>query len=104
MLGYNAKGNPYGAIKELIGLANKSEGKILAVDLPSGLDPDTGKIYDPFIKADYTLTLSYPKKGLLKARKYTGKIYLSYLTIPKELSRKLKFKVYDFSQDLFVRL
>ena len=104
LLGYNAKGNPYGAIKELIELANKSKRKILAVDLPSGLDPDTGKVYSPCIKADYTLTLSYPKKGLLKAKKYAGKIYLSYLTIPKELNRKLKIKVYDFSQDLFVHL
>jgi len=104
LLGYNAQGDPYGTIKELIKLANKSKGKVLAVDLPSGLDPDTGKIYDPCIKADFTLTLSYPKKGLLKAKKYTGETYLSYLTIPKELSRKLKFKIRDFSQDLFVRL
>lgn len=104
LLGYNAKGDPYGTIKELIKLANKSKGKILSVDLPSGLDPDTGKVYEPCIKADFTLTLSYPKKGLLKARKYTGELYISYLTIPKELSRKLKFKVHDFSQDLFVRL
>jgi len=106
LLGYNAKGNPYGTIKELIKLANKSKGKILSVDLPSGLDPDTGKIYSPCIKANFTLMLSYPKKGLMgkKAKKYTGKLFISYLTIPKELSRKLKFKIRDFSQDLFAYL
>jgi len=106
LLGYNAKGNPYGTIKELIKLANKSKGKILSVDLPSGLDPDTGKIYCPCIKANFTLMLSYPKKGLMgkNARKYTGKLFISYLTIPRELSRKLKFKIRDFSQDLFAYL
>ena len=106
LLGYNAKGNPYGSIKGLIKLANKSKGKILSLDLPSGLDPDTGKIYNPCIKANFTLTLSYPNKGLLnkKARKYTGKLYLSYLTIPKELNMKLKFKAHDFSQGLFAPL
>jgi len=104
LLGYNAIGNPYGAIKELIKLANMSKGKILAVDLPSGLNPDTGKVNEPCIKADFTLMLSYPKKGLLKARRFTGKLYISYLTIPKDLNKKLKFKIHDFSQDLFVRL
>jgi len=104
LLGYNAKGNPYGAIKELIEMANKSKGKILSLDLPSGLNPDTGKIYNPCIKANYTLTLAYLKKGLMakKAKKCVGKLYLSYLTIPKDLSKKLKINLDpDFSQYLF---
>ena len=104
LLGYNSKGNPYGAIKDLIEIANNSKKKILSLDIPSGLDPDTGKTYNPCIKANYTLTLAYPKKGLLakKSKKYTGKLYLSYLTIPRELSRKLKLKInQDFSQYLF---
>ena len=73
--------------------------------MPSGLDPDTGKINESCIKADYTLTLAYPKKGLIKAKKCTGKLFLSYLTVPKDLSRILKIKInQDFSQYLFVYL
>jgi len=102
LLGYNSKGNPYGTIKDLIEIANNSKKKILSLDIPSGLDPDTGKIYNPCIKANYTLTLAYQKKGLLNNKKYVGKLYLSYLTIPRELSRKLKLKLtHDFSQYLF---
>jgi len=107
LLGYNAKGNPYGAIKELIELANKSKNKILSLELPSGLDPDTGKIYEPCLKAEYTLTLAYPKKGFMnkKTKKYVGKLYISYLTIPKDLNRKLKIRVdQDFSQYPFAYL
>jgi len=107
LLGYNAKGNPYGTIKDLIEIANKSKNKILSLDLPSGLNPDTGMVYKSCIKANYTLTLAYPKKGLLgnKSGKYTGKIFLSYLTIPKDLSNRLKLKInFDFSRVLFVRL
>ena len=107
MLGYNAKGDPYGAIKDLIEISNNSKKKVLSLDIPSGLDPDSGRIYNPCIKANYTLTLAYPKKGLLnkKARKYTGKLYLSYLTIPKDLSKKLKINLdHDFSQYLFAYL
>jgi hydroxyethylthiazole kinase-like uncharacterized protein yjeF len=107
LLGYNVKGNPYGTIKTLIELANKSKGKILSVDLPSGLDPDSGKAYNPCIKANYTLTLSYPKKGLLtkKGRKYSGKLYLSYLSIPRDLGKKMKINFErDYSQYLFAYL
>lgn len=107
LLGYNARGNPYGNVKELIILANKSRGKILSLDIPSGLHPDIGSTYMPCIKANYTLTLAYPKKGLLSknARDYVGRLYLSYLTIPNNLPRKIAIKInYDFSKNIFVGL
>jgi len=107
LLGYNSKGDPYGNIKELIDLANISENKILSLDLPSGLNPDSGKNYNPCIKADFTLTLAYPKKGLLfkNSKKYTGKLLISYLTLPKILSRKMKLELtYDYSRCLFAYL
>jgi len=107
LLGYNSRGDPYDQVKELIKLANKSKNKILSLDIPSGLDPDFGKVYNPCIKAKYTLTLAYPKKGLMfkNAKKYTGKLYLSYLTIPKDLYKKFNIKItHDYSRCLFAYL
>lgn len=62
---------PYASIIELM---NKSGRPILAVDVPSGLDADTGKVLGIAVKAKKTVTFVASKKGFVKARKYCGKI------------------------------
>jgi ADP-dependent NAD(P)H-hydrate dehydratase / NAD(P)H-hydrate epimerase len=47
---------------------------ILAVDVPSGLNADTGAIEGAAIKAALTLTLGAPKRGLLEAPAFTGRL------------------------------
>lgn len=47
---------------------------ILAVDVPSGLDADTGEVKGAAIKAALTLTLGAPKRGLLEAPTFTGRL------------------------------
>lgn len=42
--------------------------RIVAVDLPSGVDPDDGEIYPGAVHADLTLMIGAPKKGLLLAK------------------------------------
>ena len=47
-------------------IINKALGKVVAVDIPSGYDSDTGKLLgDAGIKADLTITFAYMKKGLV---------------------------------------
>jgi len=62
---------PYYSIIQSI---NAQKAYIIAVDIPSGLDGTTGKIYDICIKANMTVTISYPKKGFFKNQGsvYTG--------------------------------
>lgn len=91
LLGYNIKGNPKPSYAKLINLANKAkkkQTKIIACDLPSGLDPDTGKPNTPTIKADYTLTLALPKIGLKKAR--LKNLYLINIGVPAAVYKFLK--------------
>lgn len=58
---------------ELIELANRStETKVLAIDIPTGIDPTTGKINiidgrQLYLKADIIVAVAAPKKGLLEA-------------------------------------
>jgi NAD(P)H-hydrate epimerase len=56
-----------GAVREpydrVIAAINKSGGGILAVDIPSGLDCDTGKPLGPCVRADHTVTFVAPKAG-----------------------------------------
>ena len=52
------------------------------MDIPSGLDGDTGEVYDGAVKADLTLTVGVPKPGLFSslAVNHTGSIELVPLT------------------------
>lgn len=45
---------------------NESQNRVLAVDVPSGLDADTGKPQGEAVRAWLTLTVGAPKKGLLE--------------------------------------
>lgn len=61
LLGYSVKGDPHEPIASLIKIANDSRKPILAIDLPSGLDPDRGIPSRPTIRARVTITLALPK-------------------------------------------
>ncbi|MBI3853494.1 MAG: NAD(P)H-hydrate dehydratase [Verrucomicrobia bacterium] len=50
---------------KLIDFVNAAGAPILAVDVPSGLDADTGEVFGGAIQASITLTLGAPKRGLL---------------------------------------
>ncbi len=57
---------PEGRFAEWIQAINSSRARIVAVDVPSGLDADTGVAYSPTVRADVTITLGLPKPGLAK--------------------------------------
>ncbi len=79
-----------GAIKEpfskMIDTINQQKSKsfIFSVDIPSGLNPDNGEIYDKSVKADSTITFHRIKKGLLKNMEYCGEIHPVKIGIPIE--------------------
>jgi hydroxyethylthiazole kinase-like uncharacterized protein yjeF len=84
LLGYSAHGAPRETVANLIDAANASNVPILAVDLPSGVDPDTGTVLGTAIRAATTVTLALPKTGLLAAgaRQYVGQLVLADIAIP----------------------
>ncbi|HJP35155.1 MAG TPA: NAD(P)H-hydrate epimerase [Gammaproteobacteria bacterium] len=57
----------------------------IAVDLPSGLNADTGEICGCAIRADLTVTFQFPKIGLLAdgAQAYVGRLVLADIGIPE---------------------
>jgi len=57
---------PEGKFGEWIESLNASGKTVVAVDVPSGLDADSGVAYAPTVQADVTITLGLPKPGLLK--------------------------------------
>ncbi len=68
---------------ELVESINAQNGIVLAVDIPSGLDCDTGEPLGAAIRATYTVTFVAVKKGFTVsgAEKYTGEIYVASIGI-----------------------
>jgi NAD(P)H-hydrate epimerase len=68
----------------LIESFNSQNCPILAVDIPSGLDCDTGEPLGAAVKAAYTVTFVAVKRGLVSgegARQYTGEIYVASIGV-----------------------
>ncbi len=65
MLGIGGKGGLRGRAVELAEAAHASGAPILAVDLPSGIDADSGEVAGTCVKADVTVTFGAYKPGLL---------------------------------------
>lgn len=71
-------------IREINRLGSKAT--VISVDVPSGMDSDTGEALSESVKADLTVTLGRPKLGLVlpQARSLTGKMILDTLGIPDQ--------------------
>lgn len=84
LLGSNLSGDPRGPYAELITLANDASAQIIALDIPSGLNPNTGGCHNPCIKADATLMLALAKHccRVRKDREHLGNVYLADLGVP----------------------
>ena len=65
LLGIGGQGGLREPQASLAGLAARSSAVVVAVDLPSGVDADTGVVEGPAIQADVTVTFGTLKPGLL---------------------------------------
>ncbi|WGI17933.1 NAD(P)H-hydrate dehydratase [Methanonatronarchaeum sp. AMET-Sl] len=103
VLGIGIKGTPREPVKSAITAINNSKAKIISIDVPTGINPDTGKPEGKGegkgVIADETITFHKPKKGLpnattveigipRKAETHAGPGDLLYLQQRKETSHK----------------
>ena len=72
LVGIGARGPLRGPLAvmaaEMNALRQTSGARIAAVDLPSGIDPDSGELFPGAVRADVTFTIGAPKRGLLSAQ------------------------------------
>ncbi len=80
-----ARGPAVGAINYINTLSERSV--VVSIDVPSGLDADTGRPSGSAVKADITVTMGLPKVGLLEpsAADYVGTLEVIDLGMPDEL-------------------
>ena len=83
MLGTGAVGQPREPIRSAIEWMNTQPSRRLAIDVPSGLDCDTGQPASPTLHADHTCTFVAPKLGFSEpgAAKYLGQLHVVSLGI-----------------------
>ena len=73
-----------GPVKELIVQINSLNKPVVAVDIPSGLDTDSGRPLGIAIMAKMTVTFGYPKIGFKnkEAKRYTGRVIVADISLP----------------------
>ena len=74
----------------LISAINDSRAQVLAVDIPSGVCANSGKVMGTAIKARHTVTFALPKRGLLlyPGAECAGRIVVVNIGIPKQVLDK----------------
>ena len=87
MLGTGASGSPRDPMGSVIEEVNKLEATVVSLDIPSGLDCDSGEPMEPVVRADHTITFVAIKKGFTfgGALRYTGKVTVASIGIRSEL-------------------
>ena len=99
---------PEGRFAEWIESINASGKPVIAVDVPSGLDADTGVAYAPTVHASATITLGLPKPGLLRGDgpRLSGDVLVADIGVPFEAYAALGIVVPPdlFANEQLVRL
>lgn len=102
LLGTGIKGEIRAPYVTLINLINQSAGRVLAVDVPSGMTGDSGAILEPCVKADFTVSMGYGKQGCLfePAKSRSGRISIVEIGFPTDSLDHIDGEVLNQLEDL----
>jgi len=86
LLGTGTSGAARGKFAEAVEFINRVQALKIAIDIPSGLNADTGEAQGETVRADFTVTMGLPKTGLIRTEstEYTGPIEVVDIGIPAE--------------------
>lgn len=88
-----------GSLKELLAAVREGRGGryLVALDLPSGLDGDTGEVDPATLPADLTVTLGLPKRGLFlfPGAAFVGRLVLADIGIPAAATADLPLQLLE---------
>jgi len=84
ILGTGITGEIRESYASAINYINETECYKFAVDVPSGLDPQTGDTANIYTKCDMTVTFHKMKQGIPKRKDLTGELFAEKIGIPPE--------------------
>lgn len=95
MLGTGISGKVRSPLAEIIEAVNNSNKDIIAVDIPSGINSNTGEVANIAIKANKTITFAMPKIGFFlgDGPKYIGEWKVADISVPESIVETLRFKL-----------
>jgi len=85
LLGTGVSGPVRGFAKDVIEFINQNiKTRIVAIDVPSGLDASSAEVAGSAIRADVTVTMALPKRchTLYRAKNYVGELFIADIGIP----------------------
>jgi yjeF C-terminal region, hydroxyethylthiazole kinase-related/yjeF N-terminal region len=84
-----------GLAADVIALINKSKKKVLSLDIPSGVNGNTGQILGSAVRADYTATFGLPKIGnmLYPGYELGGELFVSHISFPPSLTENSDLQI-----------
>jgi NAD(P)H-hydrate epimerase len=85
LLGTGTEGKLKPPIRQLVECINSLGGFKVAVDVPTGIDSDTGERLGVAVKADVTVTFHAPKTGLANAKKQVGELITKDIGVPRQM-------------------
>ncbi len=87
MLGTGISREVGGLYRDVIAAVNDSGAEVVSLDIPSGVDGDTGRIWGAAVEADLTVTFGLPKRGnlLYPGAANGGLLYVSHISFPPQL-------------------
>ena len=93
-------------LSDVIALLNKSDVRVISVDIPSGISSDDGQVKGEAVLADYTVTFGLPKRGhlLYPGAEHTGQLFIEDIGFPQELlhSETLKTQTIEPAEASFL--
>ncbi len=92
IFGTGFKGKAKGIPSDVINIINDSDIPVLAVDVPSGLNAETGEVEGACVYADFTGTMCLPKRGLFlyPGKDYAGTVDVIDIGVPPHLWKHIK--------------
>jgi hydroxyethylthiazole kinase-like uncharacterized protein yjeF len=84
-----------GLATDAILLINKSKKKVLSLDIPSGVNGNTGEVMGVAVRADYTATFGLPKIGnmLYPGYELGGELFVSHISFPPSLTQNSDLQI-----------
>lgn len=94
LLGTGTRGEVKSSLADIIKLVNLYGNYVVSVDLPSGLECDSGKVLGIAVKAILTVTFAFPKPChvLFPGRELSGKLKVANIGIPKSLADSMNLR------------
>ncbi len=87
LLGIGLKGAPRSPVMQLVRKINETKAFRVSVDVPTGINSDSGDVLGEAVKADLTVTFHKVKPGLSKAKEFAGELVVGDIGLPPEFER-----------------